>query len=163
MKSMKKILTTLAVALSLTVATVAPTPAQAGVASILVSAANIHDHPVARIYSMAIGAAVVVGGVGLLHEAGPVGRALGIVLIVFDADASLSQDALANHLAETYPFIDNRETLNDLAGALKAKVDDAGALKAEMTVGLTENETRSLLASTELTEEQIQYVVLGLK
>ena len=86
-------------------------------------------------------------------------QGLGITLIIMNADGRVSQDVLAQTLAKAYPFIDNGETLSDLAKTIRAKVPPAGAGESKSFVSLSESETRSALMSADLSEEQIQKVV----
>ena len=88
----------------------------------------------------------------------------GIAALVLDADGALPADAIAQSLASKYSFIDNRETISELALAIHSKVPTDFRLKSgeEYLVSLPAAETREILQHANLTDEQTQEVVNGL-
>ena len=169
----------LAVALMLCLALT--TSAQAGIISIVgfpmagVSEIKAGDDVVGGYMDLILGVpisvALVAFGINAYNTAVPFLRpgavnswqGIGITLIIMSADGKVSKDVLAQTLAKAYPFIDNGDTLSDLAQAIRDKVPPAGTSESKAFVSLTEDETRSALISANLSEEQIQRVVNDLK
>lgn len=138
-------------------------PAQAGITSAFNTIALMNEDPAVGLLASALSAGLVIGGVQLVNYNIPGGKTLGVVMIILDADASLSQDALVDHLAKTFPQIDQRESLENLATSLKAKIDSSGGLHRELTISLSESEIRRDLDNADLNEEAILNVVEVLK
>ena len=118
------------------------------------------DHS-AAVVSLALGLSLTGGGLIILGE---VTDAVfpAVFLMVLDANGALNQNILAQGLERAYPFIDNSEVLGNLASALKAKAPEA-FVGQKYSVSLTESETRSILAASSMSEENIQKVVNDLK
>ena len=85
------------------------------------------------------------------------------VLIVLDADGTLNQDALVKEFEKAYPFIDNNEVFDGLATAIKAKSPEQFVVGQKYFVSLSESETRSILSSSAVSEENVMKVVNDLK
>ena len=133
-------------------------------AAIIVDLAGDGDPSIAGVLSVPL-LLTSVGIVGTVDRAWIVGEVILSGLLLLDADGSISQDKLAKVFADRYPFIDNYETFSQLARTLKAKIPEGTILEKgkKYMLSLSENETREILRSEVLTEEQILKIVTDLK
>jgi len=159
MKNIKK--TSLALVLSILIgSTFAAPKAEAGVVTVIGSAVE------GSMAGVAAGNAISWGGFALFEAFTAVNNTwhiVGIVLIALDASQPLTNDGIEQFLAKKYPFIDDREVISDLATLVRTKIVSSGGLNQGMTVSIPENEVRTLLANSSLTDEQTQAVVTALK
>lgn len=139
--------------------------AEAGVVIGTIGLALVPEYgPEATIVPMTI--AGISAGLGVViirlttSIAGTVG---GSLLIALDANTNLSQSVLVQTFARSYPFINNQQTLNELAKTLKEKAPKTIEAYQKIEVSLSENEVRDALESSDLTEEEIQVVIQELK
>ena len=106
---------------------------------------------------------VVAGVTGLLSGSTNAAIVGGSILLL-DTNGSISQDALAETLSKTYPFIDNAEVTSSLSTSIHAKFQaEAKAGESQVFVSLTADETRSALQFADLTEEQTLKIISDLK
>lgn len=100
-------------------------------------------------------------GIGILGlTAGGMSPAGAIVLLVLDENGSLPQDKLESLLSEKYQFIADREAISSLASTIKAKAESMEAdAEGKKLVTLSEEEVRSILSSTEISEEEMNTVI----
>jgi hypothetical protein len=88
------------------------------------------------------------------------------LMIILDADGSLSQDALAQALGEKYSFIDNDDVLQNLASAIRAKAATTPEVDGKKTVRLNRGEVLSLVAPIglgELNPAQVEQMIQDLQ
>ena len=148
----------LALAIALGTQAIAPA-AHAGIIMSIISEGDNPGVPVLDIVGLGI--------IGLaLQNAGGAEPAVFVVpgvVTVLDADGLLKQDVLAQGFEKAYPFIDNKEVLGNLASAIKVKAPEQFVVGQKYPLSLTESETRSILAASSLSEENIQKIVNDLK
>lgn len=110
-----------------------------------------------------IGTMPIIGG-AIMIAFGGVAFAPGIALLILDENGGLSQTELESALADKYSFIADREVIATLASEIKSKADsvevDAQGMKM---VSLSEDEVKSILSATELTDEEISIITNDLK
>lgn len=159
MMKIKKMTTTLALALTLLIGSSLTAPkADAG---ILTMAGGIASNNVAGVVT---GGFVTWAGFAIADMArtNPWGF-VGFALIVLDANQPLTNDGIEQFIAKKYPFIDDREVISDLATLVKTKIVSSGALNTSMNVRIPAIEVRKILANTSLSEEQSQMIVTALE
>jgi hypothetical protein len=74
------------------------------------------------------------------------------MLIILDADGNISQSALEQTLADRYSFIDNRDVIRNLAGAIREKAASTVEENGQKNVRLSRGEVLTLLAPTGLAD-----------
>lgn len=149
--------------LGLLLAITAAVPATAGVVSTFHTLGTTPNDPVIELMSSALGSRMARFGALLTSRHISGGTWPGIVLIVLSADASLPEGLIEEQLSVMYPFVDSRETLRDLARAMKNRFKEEGAYEKPVTVSFTEAEVRLILSTADLTEAEIRVIVDDLK
>lgn len=86
-----------------------------------------------------------------------------VAVVFLDEKSPFNPHSLEATLQERYPFVDNHDVLKQLANSIRQKFQDTNPVNEMYFVSLTENETRSILAPVELTEEQVEIMVNELK
>lgn len=157
---MKKLLSTLLIAVTLTVTLPKP-EAKAGVI-IGGGLCAIERNALCALDLLVITPAIAMGGiiVGTVVAVGmstPLGYWImgsGIVL-----DAESTQNGLAQGLSERFPFINDQEVVNELSTALAKnfKYEETRAVST-----LDEKTVRNILSATDLSEDEIKMVVSDL-
>jgi len=132
MNKIKKTVSTLIIAATLGLSASAPQPAQAGII----------------LTPVLVGIVLLVYGIEYNNA----------LWIVLDADGNLPQDALAQNLAAKYPFIDDRDVINNLAIAIREKAVTTPVVEGKKNVTLTQTEVLTILAPTGLADLQPQAV-----
>ena len=150
--------TTFLLALSMSSALMVSRPANAGITSMFNSMALMGEDPAVGLLASALSVGLVFGGVQMVNYNIPGGKYLGIALIILDASPELETTALQEHLAHTFPFIDNSENLFELASAVQTEIQAEGLLHVSKTVGLDPEKVREILDDSSLTEAQLDFV-----
>jgi hypothetical protein len=88
---------------------------------------------------------------------------LGVITLLLDTNGNVDESVLTQKLKERYPFLDNSESIRNLSETIQSKVPTHLNQQQSYLVSLSENETRSALNGSDLTEEQIQNVIQDLK
>ena len=161
---MKKLVVTLTLAVSLLGASFTTAPkADAGVLTILSSATQLGGwHPARALGGVALGGLVTWGGFALANAHTGPWHIVGIVLIVLDAKQDLKEEGIEMFLAKKYPFINDRETLADLANLMRTQIVTSGGLARETNVKIPVIQTQLTLASSPLTAAQINQIATDL-
>jgi len=120
---------------------------------------TIPTDPVVELMSSALRERMTSFGVLLTARHISGGTYPGMVLIVLAADASLPEGLIEEELSVMYPFVDSRETLRDLARAMRERFEALDAYRRPVTVTFTEGEVRAILSTADLTETQVRIIV----
>lgn len=149
-----------------TYALLAPITSQAGIALAIVGGVEMFRPNDSGSRPFVLGT-VIPGGVITITGSiiGLTGNIIpGLVLAVLAEDGTASQEEIEMMLMAKYPNINDREAVLALAQIIKAKADLA-TLNAQglKSVNLSEDEVKSILNSTELSQEEIQRLVKDLK
>lgn len=114
--------------------------------------------------SLSISGAMIVGGLAMINNfPGVGGQVAGITILVLDAQASVNPNDLTNIFAIKYPFVDNRNSLQILAKTVSDKVPADVKWGGHYMINLTEDEIKNALLSSDLTEEQLQFIIRSLR
>ena len=132
MKKLKRAMTSLLIAASLTVAVPSPQPAQAGII----------------LTPFLVGIVLLVYGIEYHNP----------LWIVLDADGNLSQDSLEKSLTQTYSFIDDRDVIHNLAAMIREKAIHTPVVDGKKNVTLSKDEVLNILAPTGLADLQPEAV-----
>lgn len=162
---MKKLLLTLALISSLTLA---PTKkAEAGLTIVGIGALQTAldtNSPGLGVGIGIIGLATTVGGVWLLCNAkGGGGVFLGLALVALESEQSPGKEIIEQTLTNAYPFIDNSIAISNLAKLLKSQAPPRVEKDQKYLISLTEADIRLAVEGADLTEAQLQKVVSDLK
>jgi hypothetical protein len=125
MKNLKKSVSALVIAATLSTAAPAP-QAQAGVI----------------LTPMAVGIALILLGVHYHNK----------LMIILDADGNINQQSLEKGLSRKYAFIDNSDVVRNLASAIRGKAASTPEVDGQRMVRLSRSEVLSILAPTGLAE-----------
>lgn len=104
----------------------------------------------------------VVGGITMIF-APTIGKNILFASIILNADGSLSESQLAQSLAANYNFIDNQQVIAELAATIKNKFEMNRDSEDSAYITLEHAETKEILSSSDLTEDQVMIVANDLK
>lgn len=162
---MKKLFLTVLITL-LGINAVMPTKANAAV--VIAVAADVGMGGVG--YNLQLGA--LTGGIigtaaGLMVRAKSGSTKAGLMVfgafLVLDADASLDKQSMEKVFSQFYPFINNPMVVRDLVSTVKSKIPQPAIGGEQYLVSLSEDETRVVLESADLSPEDIQKIINDLQ
>jgi hypothetical protein len=125
MKPLKKSISALVIAATLSTSTPAP-QAQAGII----------------LAPVAVGIALIILGIHYHNR----------LMIILDADGNINQQSLEKGLAQKYSFIDNADVIRSLASAIREKAASTAEVDGQRMVRLSRAEVLSILAPTGLAD-----------
>lgn len=104
----------------------------------------------------------IVGGVVSIFNPS-VGGQIIHASIVLEADGSLPQSALVYEFSKKYSFVDNQETIKNLASVVNQKYMQQKMEQDLVVVRLTENEVNEIFESSELLDSELAIIINDLK
>ena len=135
---------------------------QAGIIT-FIDAVSMPGYSTTRVIGgVALGGMVSWSGFKLAQATAGAWHTSAIVLIVLDSRKELRIAPMVEFLSIRYPFINDRETLTDLANLLKFRLKMSGGLFADKIVSIPSRMVRNALESSPCTRAQVDLIAQDL-